>query len=133
MWGDPAFYDSTIRTVERILADQQTPVRTFLKIAQGATAVDSHTVKFKLVQPYGNFDRQMTYINMMSKTYHDKVGDQGYEAIRRRFEDALGPEPALFNELHALIVRHGKEVCRPRPRCAACVLARECPGRQGGD
>lgn len=77
--GSPFTAADVVWTVERILADQQTPVRTFLKIAQGATAVDSHTVKFKLVQPYGNFDRQMTYINMMSKTYHEKVGDQGYE------------------------------------------------------
>lgn len=77
--GSPFTADDVVFTVERILADQQTPVRTFLKIAQGATVVDAHTVKFKLVQPYGMFDRQMTYINMMSKAHQQKVGDQGYE------------------------------------------------------
>ena len=40
---------------------------------------------------------------------------------------------ALFNEYHALIVRHGKEVCRVRPTCDSCVLRRQCRhGRTGG-
>ena len=33
---------------------------------------------FKLIQPYGIFHRQISYVNLMSKTYFDKVGDQGY-------------------------------------------------------
>jgi len=40
---------------------------------------------------------------------------------------------ALFNEYHALIVRHGKEVCRVRPTCDRCALRRQCRhGRSGG-
>ena len=77
--GSPFTAADVVWTVERILNDQQTPVRTFLKIAAGAEVVDANTVKFKLVQPYGMFDRQMTYINMMSRTYQEKVGDKGYE------------------------------------------------------
>jgi len=39
---------------------------------------------------------------------------------------------ALFNEYHALIVRHGKEVCRVRPTCDSCALRRQCRhGRSG--
>lgn len=50
-----------------------------------------------------------------------------YESIRARFERALGPDLALLNEYHALIVRHGKDVCRARrPRCAQCCLATDC-------
>ena len=41
--------------------------------------MDAHTIKFKLVQPYGMFDRQMTYINMMSKTYFEKAGPKSYD------------------------------------------------------
>ncbi len=77
--GSPFTAADVVWTVERILDDPTTPVRTFLKIASSAQAVDDYNVKFKLVQPYGNFDRQMTYISMMSKTYFDKVGDKGYE------------------------------------------------------
>jgi len=56
-------------------------------------------------------------------------GDEDYETIRMHFEERLGPDTALYNEFHALIVVHGKEVCRPRPRCGACVLAARCRRR----
>lgn len=58
------------------------------------------------------------------------AGSEGYETIRRAFESALGPDVPLYNEYHALIVRHGKDVCRTRPRCAQCCLSPECPTRQ---
>jgi endonuclease-3 related protein len=52
-----------------------------------------------------------------------------YEAVRALFEQALGTDTALFNEYHALIVRHAKDICRARrPLCAACVLRAGCPG-----
>jgi endonuclease-3 related protein len=50
----------------------------------------------------------------------------GYEALRSFCMQQLPQDPALFNELHALIVEHGKQHCRPRPRCAACCLAAHC-------
>lgn len=53
-------------------------------------------------------------------------GNEGYETIRQAFEHALGLDVALFNEYHALIVRHGKDVCRTRPRCADCCLRGLC-------
>lgn len=37
------------------------------------------------------------------------TGDEGYETLRALFESRLPPDPALFNQYHALIVRHGKE------------------------
>jgi endonuclease-3 related protein len=54
------------------------------------------------------------------------TGTEGYETIRRGFEAALGPDVPLLNEYHALIVRHGKEVCRSKPRCAGCCLRDQC-------
>ena len=57
-------------------------------------------------------------------------GGAGYEHIRQAFEGALGPDVALFNEYHALIVRHAKVHCRPRPRCEGCPLAGVCPPSQ---
>jgi endonuclease-3 related protein len=33
----------------------------------------------------------------------------------------------LFNEYHALIVIHGKDVCKKNPLCGRCVLAKKCP------
>jgi endonuclease-3 related protein len=47
-----------------------------------------------------------------------------YETLRRLFQDNLPPQTQLFNEYHALLVRCGKEYCRPRPRCQNCPLER---------
>jgi len=54
-------------------------------------------------------------------------GDEGYETLRHLFESNLKPDVRLFNEYHALIVKHGKDICRKRPLCAACCLAEACP------
>lgn len=54
-------------------------------------------------------------------------GEEGYEALRHGFEAALPPDVALFNEYHALIVRHAKEACRKRPLCDRCCLRSRCP------
>jgi endonuclease-3 related protein len=54
--------------------------------------------------------------------------DDRYETWRRLFVDALPSDAPLFNEYHALIVRHAKVSCRTRPRCEACVLRSLCPG-----
>lgn len=49
-----------------------------------------------------------------------------YEELQEFFTQRLPRSVKLFNEYHALLVRHGKEVCRPKPRCGQCVLARDC-------
>ena len=53
-------------------------------------------------------------------------GDEPYEHLRELFERALGPDVQLYNEYHALIVRHGKDICRNRPRCGGCCLSEIC-------
>ena len=53
-----------------------------------------------------------------------------YEAWRRLFMDVLPPDVPLFNEYHALVVCHGKKLCRRRPLCAACSLLSICPTGQ---
>jgi endonuclease-3 related protein len=53
-------------------------------------------------------------------------GDEGYEAIRSGFEQALGPDTEMFNEYHALIVLHGKETCQTKPHCDQCSLSVIC-------
>jgi endonuclease-3 related protein len=46
----------------------------------------------------------------------------GYEKLRALFLNHLPPEVPLYQEFHALLVRLGKEFCRPRPRCAGCPV-----------
>ena len=61
------------------------------------------------------------------------IGPEGgrYEAWQRWFEEALPPEVATYRRYHGLIVLHGKQTCRPRPRCEGCCLLELCPaGRE---
>ena len=57
-------------------------------------------------------------------------GKEGYEVLREMFEAALPTDAQLFNEYHALIVAHAKDICRPRPRCTVCKLSTLCSARE---
>lgn len=76
------------------------------------------------------FERPVFVIDAYTRRIFARLGlirgDEDYETLRRRFERTLGPDVGLFNEYHALIVRHGKDVCRKHPRCPACCLASGC-------
>lgn len=54
------------------------------------------------------------------------AGTESYEQLQERFHQALPPDRELYHAYHALIVTHGKTVCRARPRCADCHLAPLC-------
>lgn len=55
--------------------------------------------------------------------------DADYGTLQALLMAHLPHDPALFNEFHALLVRVGKEHCRPRPRCAGCPLRADLGGR----
>ncbi len=56
------------------------------------------------------------------------TGNEPYRRIQKLFMDNLPPDVELYNEYHALLVRHGKERCLKRtPRCDACPLHGLCP------
>lgn len=54
-------------------------------------------------------------------------GGESYEEIQSLFMAALPPDPPLFNDYHAQLVRHAKEHCRARPLCEGCPLDALCP------
>ena len=77
------------------------------------------------------------------------LGPEGndYHAWQRWFEDGLsrqrhGSPPRVgkglgegsvtntYRRYHALIVLHGKQTCRPKPKCAGCCLLDVCPTGQ---
>jgi endonuclease-3 related protein len=80
------------------------------------------------------FDRPVFVIDAYTRRLFARLGlfagDEDYDAMRLVIEQVLGPDVPLFNEYHALIVRHAKDICRVRPRCAGCVLKRRCPSSQ---
>jgi endonuclease-3 related protein len=86
------------------------------------------------------FSRKVFVIDAYTLRIFSRLGisdaDIGYESLREVFENALSKEPVkVFNEYHALIVMHGKEVCRVKPRCDKCCLAKSCKkaGLSGAD
>jgi endonuclease-3 related protein len=53
-----------------------------------------------------------------------------YSTYRSLFMDALPADQELFGEYHALVVRHGKDVCKKVPICEGCCLLAVCPTGQ---
>jgi endonuclease-3 related protein len=45
-----------------------------------------------------------------------------YEELRQLFMTHLPTQAPLYQEYHALLVRLGKEWCRPQPRCPSCPV-----------
>lgn len=64
--------------------------------------------------------------------HHLTAEGDGYAEIQSLFESALPKEIALYNEYHALLVRCGKEFCKPKPSCRGCPLE-ELPRENGTD
>jgi peptide/nickel transport system substrate-binding protein len=140
--GSPLTAADVAWTIQRIQSDPTTPGRTFIRLVKTAAAVDPSTVKFTLVQPYAIFDRQITYINIMSKAYFDKVGDAGYGSqpvgtgpykfVRWGKDDrtALQANPDYWRGEPAVKTpRSGRS--RPRPRARPpCSRARSISSRR---
>jgi endonuclease III len=51
--------------------------------------------------------------------------DAGFHRAHDEMLAVVDPEDAY--ELHVNLIRHGREVCRPKPRCEQCGLRRMCP------
>ena len=49
-----------------------------------------------------------------------------YGVCQGWFQDALQADTAAYQRYHGLLVLHGKETCRPRPRCGGCCLLDVC-------
>ncbi|SMQ85706.1 peptide/nickel transport system substrate-binding protein [Devosia lucknowensis] len=76
--GAPVTAADVVYTVEYILNDPKSPTRPFIRLVDSVAALDDNTVEFTLIQPYAIFDRQISFISIMSKAYHEAVGDDGY-------------------------------------------------------
>jgi len=76
------------------------------------------------------FERPVFVIDAYTRRLFSRLGivsgEENYEALRQLFESTLKADTALYNEYHALIVMHGKDICRVKPRCDECVLAKKC-------
>lgn len=80
------------------------------------------------------FERPVFVIDAYTRRLFSRLrvidGTENYEQLRGGFESALEGDAALYNEYHALIVLHGKNICRRKPVCGGCALAEGCPSRK---
>ena len=49
-----------------------------------------------------------------------------YDTYQKLFIRQVPQDIGLFNEYHALLVRHGKDACRKQPMCGDCCLREIC-------
>lgn len=123
-------------------------------VAQGGmealSVLDTHALRHALLSVNGigpetaddillyAFNRPVFVIDTYTRRLFSRLGlahgNEGYETLRHTFETALSSNSnnataSLFNEYHALIVNHAKDVCRKRPLCARCCLADICPSK----
>ncbi|HET8945253.1 MAG TPA: hypothetical protein VFO59_10770 [Dehalococcoidia bacterium] len=66
------------------------------------------------------------YTRRMFSRIGVRPAHDAYEGWRTIFMEALPADAGMFNEYHALIVAHGRAVCRKAPRCSECVLRDVC-------
>jgi len=62
------------------------------------------------------------YTARMAARHHLIEPPFDYTDLQWLFTTNLQPDVKLFNEYHALLVRLGKEFCRPKARCTGCPL-----------
>lgn len=76
------------------------------------------------------FDRPVFVIDAYTRRIFGRLGlvagDEHYEELRQLFEQGLRNDVPMYNEYHALIVVHGKGICKTRPLCDQCCLSKHC-------
>ena len=76
------------------------------------------------------FNRPVFVVDAYTRRLFGRLGEidpeLSYADFQHAVEKQLVSDVQLFNEYHALIVRHAKEACRKKPDCVKCVLASRC-------
>ena len=72
------------------------------------------------------FQRPVFVIDSYTRRLLTKLGlvqgKEDYETLRQLFESCLPPDHRLYNEYHALIVRHAREKCTHDSHCRHCCV-----------
>ena len=63
-----------------------------------------------------------TYTRRLLKQLGLIEGGEDYETLKQMFESCLARDHRLYNEYHALIVRHAKEQCTNDSQCRHCSI-----------
>lgn len=76
------------------------------------------------------FERAVFVVDAYTKRVFSRLGyldgDLTYHQVQAFFHLHLDSDESMFNEYHALIVRHCKDYCKVKPLCDGCPLNGEC-------
>lgn len=74
--------------------------------------------------------RKIFVVDAYTRRIFSRIGlvqaDCSYDELQSFFHKTFSGETAMYNEYHALIVSHGKDICRNKPGCDNCCLHRYC-------
>ena len=111
------YYDGRLENLETLDTDQLR-VRLLAVNGIGRETADS-------ILLYA-FDREIfvidAYTVRVASRHHLIDPGADYEQLRDLFQSNLPSDTELFNEYHALLVRVGKEFCKPKAACPGCPL-----------
>ncbi len=76
------------------------------------------------------FERSVFVIDTYTRRLFSRLelinSDLDYEQTRSVFENELEKDTQLYNEYHALIDVHAKNICKTKPICENCCLKKHC-------
>ena len=76
------------------------------------------------------FNRSVFIVDAYTRRIFSRLGvingNESYDELRINIESQLLGKSKLFGEYHALVVIHGKNVCKPKPNCEICTLSSIC-------
>jgi endonuclease III related protein len=73
-----------------------------------------------------------TYAHRVAARHGWVEFEADYQTIQESYESGLEPDAGLYNTYHGLLVRVGKEHCKPTPVCEGCPLAELLPEDRSG-
>ena len=107
-------------SLEKMAAEDLESLRAALLTVKGIGPETADSIiLYALHQPTFVVD---AYTHRVLSRHHLAPEACSYGELQSLFTANLPPEVPLYQEFHALLVRLGKEYCRPKPRCPSCPL-----------
>ena len=112
-----------LKLVSKFFIENKNPSREQLLNVKG---IGNETADSILLYAY---NKPFFVVDLYTKRIFSRLGlikTDDYSEIQDLFHKNLKKDVRLFNEYHALIVRHAKEYCKKIPVCQGCPLAKLC-------
>lgn len=113
-------FDSFDGKLDRLFALPQDHLRTTLLQVNGIGRETADSIiLYAAGQPQFVID---AYTRRILERHEWADAKADYDELADLFTRSIPVDMQMYNEFHALIVRLGKDYCRPRPRCESCPL-----------